>query len=75
MEFYNREEEKKLLEDVRKMSLKSSRMTVITGRRRIGKTTLCTKAFENYKTLYFFIARKSEVLLCQEFIEEIKAKV
>jgi len=74
MEFYNREDEKKLLEDVRKMSLKSARMTVITGRRRIGKTTLCIKAFENFKTLYFFIARKSEILLCQEFIEEIKQK-
>ena len=75
MEFYNREDEIKLLEDVRKMSFNSSRMTVITGRRRIGKTTLCMKAFENYKTLYFFISRKSEILLCQEFIEEIEHKL
>jgi AAA+ ATPase superfamily predicted ATPase len=75
MEFYNREEEIKLLEDTRKLSGKSARMTVITGRRRIGKTTLIIKAFEKYKALYFFIARKSEVLLCHEFIEEIELKL
>ena len=36
MEFYNREEELKLLNDTRILSGKSAMMTVITGRRRIG---------------------------------------
>jgi len=75
MEFYNREEELKLLDDTRKLSEKSAMMTVITGRRRIGKTTLAIKASEGYPSLYFFVARKSEILLCREFIEEIEMKL
>lgn len=75
MEFFNRETEIRLLEDALRLSEKSSRMTVITGRRRTGKTTLVLKAFEKHKSLYFFIARKSEILLCQEFIEEIGVKL
>jgi len=75
MEFYNREEELKLLNETRILSGKSAMMTVITGRRRIGKTTLAIKASEGYPTLYFFVARKSEVLLCREFIEEIEMKL
>lgn len=75
MEFYNREEELRLLDDTRKLSGKSAMMTVITGRRRIGKTTLAIKASEGYPSLYFFVARKSEILLCREFIEEIEMKL
>ena len=75
MEFYNREEELRLLDDTRKLSGKSAMMTVITGRRRIGKTTLAIKASEGYPSLYFFIARKSEILLCREFVEEIEMKL
>ena len=50
-------------------------MTVITGRRRIGKTTLIKKACEGYAMIYFFVGRKSESLLCAELVEEIKAKL
>jgi len=71
MEFIDRDKEIELLDEIRKRSVNSARMTVITGRRRIGKTTLVTKAYETTPFLYFFIVRKDEVLLCQEFIEEI----
>jgi uncharacterized protein len=71
MEFIDRENELKLLEGIRKRSEKSATMTVITGRRRIGKTTLTLKAFEGRPFLYLFVVRKNEILLCQEFIEEI----
>ena len=74
MKFYDREAELKLLEDTRKMAEKASRMTVITGRRRIGKTTLITEAFKDRKMLYFFITRKSEALLCEEFVNEVSLK-
>ncbi len=74
MKFYDREAELKLLEDTRKMAEKASRMTVITGRRRIGKTTLITEAFKGQKMLYFFITRKSEALLCEEFVNEVAFK-
>ena len=46
-------------------------MTVLIGPRRIGKTKLLFKATENKPTLYFFVARKTEKLLCQDFQEEI----
>lgn len=72
MNFYGRESELKLLEATRKLSEQSAKMTVIVGRRRIGKTSLAIKAFEGKKTLYFFISRKNEALLCREFIEEIE---
>src|SRR5512133_3493711 len=72
MEFIDRENEMKLLEGIRKRSEKSAVMTVITGRRRIGKTTLTLKAFEGHPFIYFFVVRKNEVLLCQELIEEIR---
>jgi AAA+ ATPase superfamily predicted ATPase len=71
MEFIDREKELELLGEIRRRSEKSARMTVITGRRRIGKTTLANRAYEKGPFLYFFVVRKNEVLLCQEFVEEI----
>ncbi len=50
-------------------------MTFVVGRRRIGKTSLLMKATENTDCLYFFVAKKSEILLCAEFVEEIKQKL
>lgn len=72
MEFIDRENELRLLEDTRKRSEGSAMMTVITGRRRIGKTTLTLRAFEDRPFLYLFVVRKSETLLCQDFIEGIR---
>lgn len=43
-------------------------MTVITGRRRIGKTSLAIEASRcDYPTVYLFVSRKSEASLCEEF--------
>lgn len=47
----------------------------MTGRRRIGKTQLLLKATEGQSTLYFFVARKAESFLCQDFAQEIKNKL
>jgi AAA+ ATPase superfamily predicted ATPase len=47
-------------------------MTVITGRRRVGKTSLALEFSQSHKHLYLFIAKKSESLLCAEFIEDIQ---
>jgi len=74
MKFYDRETEMQLLEETRLRSEQSSKMTVITGRRRIGKTTLIAETFREKPFLYFFISRKNEALLCKEFIEEIAVK-
>src|SRR5690606_41664062 len=47
----------------------------VVGRRRIGKTSLLVKANEGKSMLYFFAAKKNEVLLCEEFVQEIRHKL
>lgn len=49
-------------------------MTIVTGRRRIGKTRLIAESLRNEEYIYFFVARKEESLLCQEFVEHIQEK-
>lgn len=75
MKFYNREKELAQLDETEKLSHKQAQMTFVVGRRRIGKTSLLVKATENKDVLYFFVAKKSEVLLCSEFVEQIKEKL
>ena len=75
MKFYNREKELALLEKIRLRALKAPQMSFVVGRRRIGKTTLLLKATEKTSCIYFFVARKNEVLLCDELIEEIKLQL
>jgi len=52
-------------------------MTVLTGRRRIGKTSLIKKAFEDSDApmLYFFTGRKAEAALVDDFVREIHGKL
>mgnify|MGYP000497581102 CR=1 FL=1 len=71
MKFYNRTKELELLRKTEKKSHNNAQMTIVIGRRRIGKTTLLIESAKNHPHLYFFISRKNEVLLCEEFIEEI----
>ena len=57
MKFYNRDKELALLEKVRRVSFSvHSQMTVLTGRRRIGKTSLIFKSCENTPTVYLLSA-------------------
>lgn len=75
MKFYNREKELETLKKVEELSHEEAQMTVLVGRRRIGKTQLLLKATEGTPTLYFFIIKKAESLLCRDFIEEIEMKL
>ena len=75
MKFYDREKEVALLQKWEKMSFEKAQMTVIVGRRRIGKTTLIKKALEGDISLYFFVAKKNEALLCEEFTELIQTRL
>jgi uncharacterized protein len=75
MKFYNREKEIARLKKIQQLSLKNAQFTVLTGRRRIGKTQLLLNASAEQPTLYFFVARKAESFLCQDFIQEIKEKL
>ena len=72
MKFYARERELELLKKQYHQVKEKSIMTVITGRRRIGKTSLSKLYAKEKKTLYLFVSKKDEVLLCEEFIERIK---
>ena len=70
MRFYNRQKELKNLKDIEVLSKKSSKMTVIVGRRRIGKTKLVQVAYP--KKVYLFVSKKNEALLYEEFISIIQ---
>lgn len=76
MKFYNREKELAFLKSIKERTKTEAQMTVVVGRRRIGKTSLLKKAVENEDTaLYLFVTRKNEVLICEEFKEEIERKL
>ena len=55
--------------------MENAQFTVVTGRRRIGKTSLVLKAYEDAPVLYFFVGRKAENLLCDEFRLEVESKL
>ena len=50
-------------------------MTVVMGRRRVGKTELLKQSFISTPVLYFFVEKKTEMLLCEEFIQEIQSSL
>ena len=71
MKFFDRKTELALLRRIREESKSSARMTILKGRRRIGKTSLLMEAYGDEDFLYFFVARKNEADLCVDFSEEI----
>lgn len=75
MEFYDREQEIAFLRETREAAKKTARFTMVTGRRRIGKTTLLKTAYDDEPFVYFFVARKAESELCEAYAEEIAEKL
>ncbi|MBF0531504.1 MAG: ATP-binding protein [Candidatus Omnitrophica bacterium] len=72
MKFYDRRQELKDLKRLFSQSPDEGRLAVLTGRRRVGKTLLSLEFVKDTRHLYFFTAKKSEALLCAEFLAEIK---
>lgn len=70
MKFYNRESEIQQLNEIENLSHENSQMTVVIGRRRIGKTKLLLRASENKEVVYLFVSKKSEAILSRQFAEE-----
>ena len=70
MKFYNRDKELTYLRKIGEDANSASRMTIIVGRRRIGKTKLIKEAYA--KKVYLFVSRKNEALLCEEFVTIIQ---
>ena len=75
MKFYNREKELETLRLAEELSGSESQMTVLTGRRRIGKTKLLLRFSEGKPTVYLFVSRKSQNILCQQFAEIASASL
>jgi AAA+ ATPase superfamily predicted ATPase len=75
MKFYNRENEIARLREIQAQSLENAQFTVVTGRRRVGKTQLLLQAAAAQPTLYFFVSRKAENYLCEDFQQEISEKL
>jgi AAA+ ATPase superfamily predicted ATPase len=75
MRFYDRDVELSELSEIRRQAFKDhSRFTVVTGRRRIGKTSLILKSLEKVNPVYLFVGKSSEGVLCDRFIKEIAEK-
>ena len=73
MKYYDRVSELNLLKTIQKKSFDEfSKMTVLKGRRRIGKTTLGILSMEGTDTVYLFVSRKPEAYLCAEYAESIR---
>ena len=75
MRFFDRTTEISKLKEVEQRSAEIAQFTVITGRRRIGKTSLVAEAYKDISYLYFFVSRKAESELCQTFQTELQEKL
>ena len=65
--FYDRKKELETLSQIEKQSEKNACFTVITGRRRIGKTELLKHFISNKKSAYLFTTRSAEKALCSQW--------
>ncbi|MHB8280917.1 MAG: ATP-binding protein [Candidatus Humimicrobiaceae bacterium] len=75
MKFYGREKELSLIKHFfNTVKNKGSRILVITGRRRIGKTRLALESVKNQNYLYFFTKKKKINEIVSEWSNEVKSK-
>ena len=78
--FYDRVRE---ITELRKLQAQAyndySRLVVLTGRRRVGKTSLVYRLISETQHdapgLYFFVGRKTETVLVRTFVQEVREKL
>ena len=77
MKFYGREKEIAALRRERETSHKSARFTVITGRRRVGKTELIRQAFDDGRDdyVYLLLRRENEKTLCSRLQASVERQL
>ena len=78
--FYDRVREMTELRELQRQAYNDySRFVVLTGRRRVGKTSLVYKLIsetqEDAPGLYFFVGRKTETVLARAFVQEVREKL
>lgn len=74
MDFIAREDEIAFFKKIRERSCENAQFTVLTGRRRVGKTALLRKALSDgeFPYVHLPITRQSEKTLCAELQDEIE---
>ena len=60
MKFFGRHNEIKELRETRRLSLQTARFTIVTGRRRSGKTSLLIKAYEDVQDMLYFLLQEKQ---------------
>ena len=75
MKFYNREEELTILQENERQAESHAMFTVLMGRRRVGKTSLITHAFEGKEYAYLFVSRDNEAVLCGKFQQTLAEQI
>lgn len=75
MKFYDRIKEIEILQDIEKQSFDSATFTVLMGRRRVGKTSLVTKALEGKEYAFLFVSKDSEAFLCHNLQRDLKQQI
>ena len=73
MRFFDREDETDELRRIRAASERASRFTVLTGRRRVGKTELIHQALGDRPYIYWYVTRSVEKALVAAFQESAEA--
>jgi len=75
MQFFDRIRETESLKHIQEQSQQHAQFTVLTGRRRIGKTSLVLYAYKDVPYLYFFVSKKAESELCEAYQREMADKL
>ena len=73
--FYGRKNEIQTLLQIEKQSKKTACFTVITGRRRIGKTELLKHFISDKKSAYLFTTRSAEKALCVQWQKTLEESI
>ena len=69
MKFYNREDELGILKEADRLKNQHAIMTMIIGRRRVGKTTLALQNFTNDKKIYLFVSKKMKYFYVKSLVK------
>ena len=73
--FYDRTNELNALAQIEKQSEKTACFTVLTGRRRIGKTQLLKHFIDDKKSAYLFTSRNAEKSLCEQWYKTLEESI
>lgn len=74
-EFYDRKKEIGYLMQIENQSKESACFTIMTGRRRIGKTQLLKEFVKDKKSAYLFVTRNTEAVICGEWQKELETSI